>query len=96
MVQPGKTSFKSYEVQARLLRAIVAAHPEVKWNHKGKAPSYLCLRLSFPAAREVVVNQETGAFSQESKSDWVHVISHPAVLRLGHDRILSPTSVPPS
>ncbi|KAF9880991.1 hypothetical protein CkaCkLH20_01141 [Colletotrichum karsti] len=29
-----KTSFKSYEAQARLLRAIVAAHPEIKWNYK--------------------------------------------------------------
>ncbi|OHE95447.1 hypothetical protein CORC01_09319 [Colletotrichum orchidophilum] len=27
-------NFKTYEAQARLLRAIVAAHPEVKWNHK--------------------------------------------------------------
>ncbi|WYZ38752.1 hypothetical protein EsH8_III_000666 [Colletotrichum jinshuiense] len=27
-------NFKSYEAQARLLRAIVAAHPEVKWNYK--------------------------------------------------------------
>ncbi|KKF94198.1 hypothetical protein CFO_g3476 [Ceratocystis platani] len=32
--QSSKTSFKSYEVQARLLRAIVAAHQEVKWNYK--------------------------------------------------------------
>lgn len=31
-----KTNFKSFEVQARLLRAIVAAHPDVKWNYKGK------------------------------------------------------------
>ena len=31
-----KTNFKSFDVQARLLRAIVAAHPEVKWNYKGK------------------------------------------------------------
>ncbi|KAK1967224.1 hypothetical protein LY78DRAFT_656568 [Colletotrichum sublineola] len=27
-------NFKTYEAQARLLRAIVAAHPEVKWNYK--------------------------------------------------------------
>ncbi|KAF6841644.1 hypothetical protein CPLU01_00316 [Colletotrichum plurivorum] len=32
--QPPKTNFKSYEAQARLLRAIVAAHPEVRWNYK--------------------------------------------------------------
>ncbi|SPO00629.1 uncharacterized protein DNG_03378 [Cephalotrichum gorgonifer] len=31
---PAKTNFKTFEVQARLLRAIVAAHPEVKWNYK--------------------------------------------------------------
>lgn len=31
-----KTNFKSFDVQARLLRAIVAAHPDVKWNYKGK------------------------------------------------------------
>lgn len=42
-----KTNFKSFEVQARLLRAIVAAHPEVKWNYKGKPfPSCLFLSLS--------------------------------------------------
>ncbi|TDZ73230.1 hypothetical protein CTRI78_v001460 [Colletotrichum trifolii] len=29
-----KTNFKSYDSQARLLRAIVAAHPEVRWNYK--------------------------------------------------------------
>ncbi|KAE9577286.1 hypothetical protein CGMCC3_g6681 [Colletotrichum fructicola] len=29
-----KTNFKTYDAQARLLRAIVAAHPEVKWNYK--------------------------------------------------------------
>lgn len=30
-----KGNFKTYEGQARLLRAMVAAHPEVKWNCKG-------------------------------------------------------------
>lgn len=40
-----KTNFKSFEVQARLLRAIVAAHPEVKWNYKGEHFSS-CLFLS--------------------------------------------------
>ncbi|KOS19767.1 hypothetical protein ESCO_000575 [Escovopsis weberi] len=30
----GKTNYKSYDAQARLVRAIVAAHPEVKWNYK--------------------------------------------------------------
>ncbi|PFH55438.1 hypothetical protein XA68_18311 [Ophiocordyceps unilateralis] len=29
-----KASYKSYESQARMIRAIVAAHPEVKWNYK--------------------------------------------------------------
>jgi hypothetical protein len=29
-----KGVFKTYEGQARLLRAIIAAHPEVKWDHK--------------------------------------------------------------
>ncbi|PHH71283.1 hypothetical protein CDD80_5392 [Ophiocordyceps camponoti-rufipedis] len=29
-----KASYKSYESQARMVRAIVAAHPEVKWNYK--------------------------------------------------------------
>lgn len=32
----GKATYKSYEAQARLVRAIVAAHPDVKWNYKGK------------------------------------------------------------
>lgn len=31
-----KANYKTYESQARLVRAIVAAHPEVKWNYKGK------------------------------------------------------------
>ena len=31
-----KVNYKSYEAQARLVRALVAAHPEVKWNYKGK------------------------------------------------------------
>ncbi|KAL2760828.1 hypothetical protein ACRALDRAFT_2024729 [Sodiomyces alcalophilus JCM 7366] len=34
MAPATKSNFKSYEAQARLLRAIIAAHPEVKWNHK--------------------------------------------------------------
>lgn len=29
-----KANYKSYEAQARMVRAIVAAHPEVKWNYK--------------------------------------------------------------
>lgn len=31
-----KANYKTYEAQARLVRAIVAAHPDVKWNYKGK------------------------------------------------------------
>jgi hypothetical protein len=31
-----KANYKTYEAQARMVRAIVAAHPEVKWNYKGK------------------------------------------------------------
>ncbi|ROT39131.1 hypothetical protein SODALDRAFT_323578 [Sodiomyces alkalinus F11] len=34
MAPATKSNFKSYEAQARLLRAIIAAHPEVKWNYK--------------------------------------------------------------
>ncbi|KAL6881596.1 hypothetical protein J3F83DRAFT_66586 [Trichoderma novae-zelandiae] len=30
----GKANYKTYEAQARMVRAIVAAHPEVKWNYK--------------------------------------------------------------
>ncbi|CEJ81228.1 hypothetical protein VHEMI01370 [[Torrubiella] hemipterigena] len=29
-----KANYRSYEAQARMIRAIVAAHPEVKWNYK--------------------------------------------------------------
>jgi hypothetical protein len=36
MAPAAKANYKSYEAQARLVRAIVAAHPEVKWNYKGK------------------------------------------------------------
>ncbi|CAI4210402.1 unnamed protein product [Parascedosporium putredinis] len=35
-----KTNFRTFDVQARLLRAIVAAHPEVKWNYKEIMKSY--------------------------------------------------------
>lgn len=31
-----KANYKTYEAQARMVRAIVAAHPDVKWNYKGK------------------------------------------------------------
>ena len=31
-----KANYKSYEAQARMVRAIVAAHPDTKWNYKGK------------------------------------------------------------
>lgn len=37
-----KANYKSYEAQARLVRAIVAAHPNTKWNYKGK---YLVLHF---------------------------------------------------
>lgn len=29
-------NFKTYEAQARLLAAVIAAHPELKLNYKGK------------------------------------------------------------
>ncbi|KAG6012286.1 hypothetical protein E4U54_007627 [Claviceps lovelessii] len=35
-----KANYKTYEAQARLLRAVVAAHPEVKWNYKAIAACY--------------------------------------------------------
>lgn len=31
-----KANYKTYEAQARMVRAIVAAHPDVKWNYKGE------------------------------------------------------------
>lgn len=34
-----KANYKTYEAQARMVRAIVAAHPDVKWNYKGKSIS---------------------------------------------------------
>ncbi|KAM0324096.1 hypothetical protein ACHAQA_008286 [Verticillium albo-atrum] len=40
MAPAAKTNFKSYEAQARLLRAIIAAHPEVKWNYKAIVDFY--------------------------------------------------------
>jgi hypothetical protein len=44
-----KANYKSYEAQARMVRAIVAAHPEVKWNYKGKRLSchaYVVLHMA--------------------------------------------------
>lgn len=38
-----KANYKSYEAQARMVRAIVAAHPDVKWNYKGRLPLFLFL-----------------------------------------------------
>lgn len=35
MAPSSKANYKTYEAQARLLRAIVAAHSDVKWNYKG-------------------------------------------------------------
>ncbi|RDA94407.1 hypothetical protein CP533_2229 [Ophiocordyceps camponoti-saundersi (nom. inval.)] len=31
---PTKANYKTYEAQARLVRAMVAAHPDVRWNYK--------------------------------------------------------------
>jgi hypothetical protein len=36
MAPASKANYKTYEAQARMVRAIVAAHPDVKWNYKGK------------------------------------------------------------
>ncbi|KAG6236850.1 hypothetical protein E4U25_003274 [Claviceps purpurea] len=35
-----KANYRTYEAQARMVRAIVAAHPEVKWNYKEIAACY--------------------------------------------------------
>ncbi|KAH6892160.1 hypothetical protein B0T10DRAFT_457878 [Thelonectria olida] len=35
-----KANYKTYEAQARMVRAIVAAHPEVKWNYKEISACY--------------------------------------------------------
>ncbi|RBQ85510.1 hypothetical protein VDGD_20816 [Verticillium dahliae] len=61
MAPSSKTNFKTYEAQARLVRAMIAAHPEVKWNYKGTyyEPS-LCSFSSyhaFPADRLSDVRQ---------------------------------------
>ncbi|CAI6100395.1 hypothetical protein V2G26_008255 [Clonostachys chloroleuca] len=40
MAPQAKANYKSYEAQARLIRAIVAAHPEVKWNYKEIVASF--------------------------------------------------------
>lgn len=38
-----KANYKSYEAQARLVRAIVAAHPSTRWNYKGNTYLYFLL-----------------------------------------------------
>lgn len=43
-----KANYKTYEAQARMVRAIVAAHPEVKWNYKGKKHTSLITLLISP------------------------------------------------
>lgn len=47
MAPTGKANYKSFDAQARLLRAIVAAHSDVKWNYKGKS-SQCVFFMSFP------------------------------------------------
>lgn len=47
-----KANYKTYEAQARMVRAIVAAHPDVKWNYKGKL-SWLAPRC--PLCRPVSI-----------------------------------------
>lgn len=44
MAPTSKANYKSFEAQARLIRAIVAAHPETKWNYKGKTDFSFCYR----------------------------------------------------
>ncbi|KAI8657443.1 hypothetical protein NCS57_01122400 [Fusarium keratoplasticum] len=43
-----KANYKTYEAQARMVRAIVAAHPEVKWNYKGKKHTSLIFFFTSP------------------------------------------------
>lgn len=48
MAPSTKANYKTYEAQARLVRAMVAAHPETKWNYKGKINNFIViLRESF-------------------------------------------------
>ena len=42
MAPTSKANYKSFEAQARLIRAIVAAHPDTKWNYKGKTRLFFC------------------------------------------------------
>lgn len=51
MAPASKANYKTYEAQARMVRAIVAAHPDVKWNYKGKPClfSYVAVHLSPPS-----------------------------------------------
>ena len=44
MAPTNKANYKTFEAQARLIRAIVAAHPDTKWNYKGKISSLLLSR----------------------------------------------------
>lgn len=55
-----KANYKTYEAQARLVRAIVAAHPGTKWNYKGNTStafallsSYICMNQLFVCADRV-------------------------------------------
>lgn len=40
-------NFRTYEAQSRLLTAVIAAHPGLKLNFKGKSKSTVSLFLSF-------------------------------------------------
>lgn len=51
MAPQAKANYKTYEAQARLVRAIVAAHPEVKWNYKGTYEFLFCFLVRFRISR---------------------------------------------
>ncbi|GAO18575.1 hypothetical protein UVI_02021630 [Ustilaginoidea virens] len=52
-----KANYRTYEAQARMVRAIVAAHPEVKWNYKDMTEHALNHRFRKTKAHAVIIKE---------------------------------------
>ncbi|PHH53192.1 hypothetical protein CFIMG_008288RA00001 [Ceratocystis fimbriata CBS 114723] len=89
--QSSKTSFKSYEVQARLLRAIVAAHQEVKWNYKEKKTIREDPAFSHTyGSKAITVHYGQDASICSIRNRFNYLRTQAEIIRLGLDADLDP------
>ncbi|KAL1893403.1 hypothetical protein Cpir12675_004141 [Ceratocystis pirilliformis] len=88
--QSNKTSFKSYEVQARLLRAIVAAHQEVKWNYKDKTIREDPAFSHTYGSKAITVHCGQDASICSIRNRFNYLRAQAEIIRLGLDADLDP------